>query len=499
MAGAHHHVERAGTRVGEVLGLQLDEGAAARHVVAGQLEGEAVGLALLVARPGQGGGLRQQPEEVEQQGQQRQRGRVGQAAEPEPPAEPPQHPSRGAVDRPEPGEHQRRRQRDPQGHVPERVMADLVAHDHQHLAVLQPVHEGVPQHDAVGAGEAGDVGVDALGVDALLHLEHSLGRHAGALGERQDACLQALVAHRPEAVEQRLDPDRADQHDEAEKRRRGEPAPQPPAARAAPQQQVGHPDHGGAAEEPDEQRLRRVGGPLAEGLVGEAVGVLAHPSEVEGERQVGNEDHERVEREEDRQSRHPAPARAAAGEAVGERSQPRRRSGEEQHCGHREAPEHRDHPPAVAGAVVAQGERGRGGHGDHRGLGGFRGFGCGGSGADAAPRRFARVGRRRVRRRRRRRRAAGDGQRQGDRGGEAQGREQPPVHARILPAETDHRSAARAAAGRVPWAGRSAAISGVGTYRFALASAPPVTRRPAARTETAAARPASSPPGRRRD
>ena len=73
--------------------------------------------------------------------------------------------------------------------------------------LIQLGDDGVPQDDAFRVAEAGDVGVDGVGVDALVDLEHPSALDAGALRRRQDLRLELLVLHRAEVVEEGVDPD----------------------------------------------------------------------------------------------------------------------------------------------------------------------------------------------------------------------------------------------------------------------------------------------------
>ena len=52
----------------------------------------------------------------------------------------------------------------------------------------------VPQHDALGAAKAGDVGVERLRVLALGHLEHAAALDARALGQRAGCCASSALS-----------------------------------------------------------------------------------------------------------------------------------------------------------------------------------------------------------------------------------------------------------------------------------------------------------------
>jgi len=64
----------------------------------------------------------------------------------------------------------------PANHMAQSVVAHLVGEDEADLAGRAAGDGGVPDDDALGRSEAGDVGVELSGLDAGLHQEHALGR-----------------------------------------------------------------------------------------------------------------------------------------------------------------------------------------------------------------------------------------------------------------------------------------------------------------------------------
>ena len=69
-------------------------------------------------------------------------------------------------------------------------MAHLVRHDEEDLVGVELGENGVPEDDALGVEETGDVGVDRLGVDALVDLEDTTALDSGTLGEGEDLRLE---------------------------------------------------------------------------------------------------------------------------------------------------------------------------------------------------------------------------------------------------------------------------------------------------------------------
>src|ERR1700686_2772849 len=70
----------------------------------------------------------------------------------------------------------------------ENVVSDFMADDEEEFFGFRFLDGGVPDDDALGGSQAGDVGVDGVGLDAGFHEEHALGRNgdAGAAGKFAD-------------------------------------------------------------------------------------------------------------------------------------------------------------------------------------------------------------------------------------------------------------------------------------------------------------------------
>ena len=64
----------------------------------------------------------------------------------------------------------------------------------------------------------------------FFDLEDAAALDAGPIGQGEDPRLEGLVLHRPEAVEERGNPDRRDQIADDDERDQGEGAVEPPAA-----------------------------------------------------------------------------------------------------------------------------------------------------------------------------------------------------------------------------------------------------------------------------
>ena len=175
----------------------------------------------------------------------------------------------------------------------EDVVPHLVGHHERDLVRRETFEQGVPEHDPLGAPDAGDIGVHQLGVLALVHLVDPGRPDPGPLGERDDAGLEHLVPHRAEAVEQRGDPDRA--HDQRQRGERSgrQAGPEPPAPGTLPQQEVGNPQDQHGDDCADDHALGPIAQPRSRALVGEAE--LVRPGEPdvvgEGEQHEGQEEH----------------------------------------------------------------------------------------------------------------------------------------------------------------------------------------------------------------
>ncbi len=331
-----------------------------RHVIrARDLESEAIGLVLDVAVVRQGERRGDEEAEVEQQQQERQRRDVAQRLEADPRAVPGDDGAGREVNAKERQQNHDGEHRDELPHVAEHVVAHLVAHDEEQLRLVQALDDRVPQHDPLRGAEAGDVRVQRVGVGALVHLVDAAACNPRAIGQLQDARLERLVLHRAERVEQRIDPDRLDDDHEQQERHRRQSGVEPPAAGALAQQEVGNPEKERAGDDADDQRDQRVGEPLLERLVRQAVRVIADELLVVRARQVDDEGQDREDGEVDRDDEEPL-----APDARGPVAHPRREPGHEHQPRQHEAPDRVDDPEHDAASVALHRQRRGLGHRD---------------------------------------------------------------------------------------------------------------------------------------
>src|SRR5215831_17091502 len=99
-------------------------------------------------------------------------------------------------------------------------MPHLMPHHVKQFVLIEFCDGRVPQDDALGGAEAGDVGVERFCVLTLCDLVNSPALDARALSQLKNFCLKLLVLHRPEFVEERIDPDRLNKDYQNEERNR---------------------------------------------------------------------------------------------------------------------------------------------------------------------------------------------------------------------------------------------------------------------------------------
>ena len=133
-------------------------------------------------------------------------------------------------------EQQKAGEDEAEGDVMQGVVAELVAEDGGELVRRGVGDGGIPEDEALGGAEAGDVGVEAGDLAAGVHVEHPVGRKADAAAG--DDLLQLLneggvrLLERLELVEERIDEDRREEDSKEDRRHRRNPEPEPPAGRA---------------------------------------------------------------------------------------------------------------------------------------------------------------------------------------------------------------------------------------------------------------------------
>src|SRR5882672_584073 len=195
-------------------------------------------------------------------------------------------PSGGSVNRVERGDDQQRKKENGLPDVAQGVMSHLVPH-HEEQFVLVEFRDGrVPQDYALGGAEAGDVGVESFRIFALRDLVNAAAFDACPLGKLKNLRLKLLVLHRPEFVEERIDPDRRNQDRENEERNRQQPGVKPPSARTLFEQKIENPQEQKSDDNRDQQSCELIAEPFAERLVRQAVSVLSHIALVVAQRKI---------------------------------------------------------------------------------------------------------------------------------------------------------------------------------------------------------------------
>src|SRR5579859_2320801 len=124
-------------------------------------------------------------------------------------------------------------------------MSHLMTHDHEQLVWRELLDDCIPQHDALSVADTGGISVKLVGIHTLVHFIDVGTLYAGAVRQVQYLDLQRLVLHRPEMVEERLDPDGFDERDEHDDGQASEPSVEPPPPGGVLQQQVRYPKEQG--------------------------------------------------------------------------------------------------------------------------------------------------------------------------------------------------------------------------------------------------------------
>src|SRR5215510_9062024 len=217
-------------------------------------------------------------------------------------------PPGGPVDGVERDDDQQREEGDGLPVVAQNVMSHLVPHHEEQFVFVEFRDGRVPQNYALGDAEAGDVGVEGFGILALRDLVNAAAFDAGPRGQRQNLRLKFLVLHRPEFVEERLDPDRRDQDLQNDERYRQQPGVKPPPARTLFEQQIWNPQKQKSNDDPDQQAFDLIAEPFAERLIRQAVSVLSHIALVEAQRKIDREVDDQEDGEVDANDEEPPPA-----------------------------------------------------------------------------------------------------------------------------------------------------------------------------------------------
>ena len=180
-------------------------------------------------------------------------------------------------------------------------MAAFVAEDEEDFVVGDAAGGGVPHNDALGGAKAGDVGVEAVGLEAGLHQEHAAGRNVGSgtgddllqLGDQSGMIFGEGFKFVEDGIEQRRHKD-----GEHQERERDDPGAQPVTARPAADDPIEEQQHGSAHQQDEAQRLGLVAQPTAPTLHADAVAaadVLAE--DIQGQAGQGRDDQQGGEEE----------------------------------------------------------------------------------------------------------------------------------------------------------------------------------------------------------
>src|SRR5262245_4100212 len=271
-------------------------------------------------------------------------------------------PPGGQVNGVERDDEQQREEGDGLPDVAQDVMSHLVPHHEEQFVIVEFRDCRVPQNYALGDAEAGDVGVEGFGILALRDLVNAAAFDAGPRGQRQNPRLKFLVLHRPEFVEERLDPDRRDQDLQNDERYRQQPGVKPPPSLTLFEQQIWNPQKQKSKDDPDQQAFDLIAEPFAERLVRQAISMLAHKALVVAQRKIDREVDDQEDGEVDADDEEPplADALRPIADARGE-------SREQEQRGDQQPPDDVHDPQQDTAAVIRQcllarfGNRDRGG------------------------------------------------------------------------------------------------------------------------------------------
>ena len=268
----------------EVRGGEPAERGFERARIARELEREAIGATLGPAR--EGGGQRQRHELQQSPDEQQDR-----------------NPARRRVERPH-EEHSEREARHheqrPLRDVAVAPVPELVRDDDLDLRPFRVGDQRVVEDDAPGAAEPGDVGVVLARATARVGDEDLAHRNAGAPRQREQAVGEVAALERRELVEQRLEHERRDEHEQ----QRDQSGPARGDERPPRREHVDRPEqrdhrHGGE-HRADRKPLGAIARPAAPGLRREAPAALAHEAAPERKRQphdLENGQHEHREQD----------------------------------------------------------------------------------------------------------------------------------------------------------------------------------------------------------
>src|SRR5262245_34664407 len=86
------------------------------------------------------------------------------------------------------------------------VLSHLVSHDKEQFRLIKLGDNRIPEDDPSGLPEPGDIGINSVRILTLVYLIDAAALDPGAIGQSQNCCLELLVLHRPEFIEERLNP-----------------------------------------------------------------------------------------------------------------------------------------------------------------------------------------------------------------------------------------------------------------------------------------------------
>ena len=202
-------MQRVGREGRRIVLVELDQRAhqLGRARMAG---GVGIGLELALARIAAGERLHEEQELGQHHEEQHQRRGIARRVHAEALVEPglvdqlSEHPQHGEAD----GGGERHALRD----VVQAVMAELVREHRFDFRRLEPAHQRVEQHDALGGAETGEEGVAVARALRAVHQVQAARLEAAALEQPLDALGELALADRRELVEQRHDESGIDHH-----------------------------------------------------------------------------------------------------------------------------------------------------------------------------------------------------------------------------------------------------------------------------------------------
>src|SRR6266852_5889777 len=227
-------------------------------------------------------------------------------------------PADGAVTEIEEDKKKGREEGDELGDVMQNVVAHFVAGDVNNLGRVHIGDGGVPDDDALGGAEPGDVGIQGGRFFASAHPEHALGRNvlAGALHHQFESFCErgSFLGEGLKLVEERIDDERLEEEKQKAVRQRNEPKIEPPTAGRPADHAVKDPDEDHANDDGDDFALGPIPKPGSPSLHGEAVGAL-DPVLIDARGKYEDVNRENQEGRKD-QSLDKAPARSSLGQGA---------------------------------------------------------------------------------------------------------------------------------------------------------------------------------------